>query len=127
MGLKMTLSADNNHMHFDFVDAYWAVEDIMYSTTDMTFYLYAYPSRDAKLAYLQPGVQQIVIDPETDGKLGGPPSDVYNPRLYCWQGASAISDIFPDGIPVDADAQKTAIYRFIKAYTLLPFEDVLEQ
>lgn len=116
------LAADKADVTFEIVRLY-----CLYSTTDMTFYLYAYPSREAKLAYLQPGVQQIVIDPETGGKLGGPTSDVYNPRLYCWQGASAISDIFPDGIPVDADAQKTAIYRFIKAYTLLPFEDVLEQ
>lgn len=38
-----------------------------------------------------------------------------------------IKDIFPDGIPLDADKQKTAIYNWVKVYTGLPFEDVFEE
>jgi len=39
-----------------------------------------------------------------------------------------LTNIFPDGsIPAGKDAQYTAIYNWIKEYTELPFEDVLER
>lgn len=119
MGLKMTLSKEKNCLYHDFVDAYWAISEVGYSTNACEFLLQAYPSRDAKLMHNVP-----LEDPSIG--YGAPVKEVVDSVLYIWNGIFPIVDIFPQGIPLDENAQKTAIYNFIKAYTKLPFEDVIE-
>lgn len=118
MGLCLTLNKEKNKMHYDFIDAYWSVDNISYSTSVCLFDLNAYPTRDAKLAN-----RTFHEDPS----IGYGGSDPYvDCILYTWNGVFAITDIFPNGIPLDENSQKTAIYNFVKAYTGLPFEDVFE-
>lgn len=120
MGLKLTLNRENNRLYTDFVDAYWVIDRITYSTQHMAFALICYPSRDAKM-------QNNVPMPSSTLPIGGVGVEVYGTELYRWQAQLAIIDIFPGGIPLDENTQKTAIYNWIKAYTNLPFEDVLEE
>ena len=119
MGLQLTLDKTKNSMYTTFVDAYWAIHDVYYTTDMVTFTLEAYPSREAKLME-----GQALEDPSIG--FGAGDSPVYC-RLYTWHVLEPISEIFPNGvIPVGKDAQYTAIYNWIKAYTQLPFVDVLE-
>lgn len=118
MGLQMTLAKDKNSLHHDFIDAYWCIENISYTTAICDFDLRAYPSRDAKLAY---------------GTMHGNPSVGFggsdpfvNSVLYRWNGQFSTRDLFPNGIPLDEDTQKTVLYNFVKRYTGLPFVDVFE-
>lgn len=119
MGLKLTLEKDMNHMYYDFVDAYWKLEDISYTTEHVSFALCAYPSREAsknkngKVEYGLP--------------FGGSAYQFYMPLLYKWNGAETISTVFPEGIPLGANEQLTGIYNWVKRYTGIPFEDVLEE
>lgn len=39
--------------------------------------------------------------------------------LYNWKFMARIRDIFPEGIPLDADKQKTAIYNWVKVYVVI--------
>lgn len=120
MGLRLALEKDKNKMYFDFPDAYWAIENVIFSYDLIDFSLRAFPSRESKLAN-----NQILSDP-TIGFGSG--SKVVNSILYEWHVRIELTDIFPSGaIPAGKDAQYTAIYRWIKAYTDLPFEDVLEE
>lgn len=118
MGLKLTLPADKNPMYHEFVDAYWAISDPNYSMEEIAFVLEAYPSRDAKL---------LNGKPMESSSIGfGSGGDIYSTRLYVWIVRQRITSIFPNGIPLDKDVQKTTIYNWIKAYTRLPFQDVFE-
>ena len=119
MGLKMTLPKDKNHMATEFVDAYWAITQLSYDIVGVHFKLACFPSRDAKLL---DGV--AVEDPSIGGF--GLCQPIYHPELYSWEPFFRIEDVFPEGIPLGKDAQFTIIYTFIKTYTGLPFEDVLE-
>ena len=47
--------------------------------------------------------------------------------LYQWGGIVSIQTVFPTGIPLDSNQQKSAVYNWIKAYTKLPFTDVFEE
>lgn len=38
-----------------------------------------------------------------------------------------ILDVFPEGIPLDVNSQRSAIYSYIKNTVDLPFEDVFEE
>lgn len=121
MGLKLTLLKEHNQLYHDFIDAYWAIEDVMYTTDQVHFKLYAYPSREAKLRNYS-----TLENPSIGygGPIGG--GEVYS-FLYLWNVSMALTNIFPSGsIPAGRDAQYTAIYNWIKEYTGLPFEDVLE-
>lgn len=120
MGLKLTLTKGNNHLAYDFVDAYWAITDLSYDTANCYFRLRAYPSREAKLADLSPV-------PFSTLPVGGASYPVVNCSLYMWEASIPTAQIFPSGIPLDADEQKTVVYNFIKAYTGLPYEDVFEE
>lgn len=119
MALQMTLAKDKNTMYFDFPNAYWVIEDLNYTTKAVVFRLNVYPNRESKL------MQNHVLDNPTVG-VGGA-MNVVSSRLYTWQAVTEITNIFPNGIPLSADEQKTAIYNWIKSYTGLPFIDVLEE
>ena len=115
----MTLPKDKNHMATEFVDAYWAITELSYDFSILQFKLACFPSREAKQL---DGTN--VEDPSIEGY--GSCQSVYRPELYSWTPYFGIEDVFPDGIPLGRDAQLTIIYGFIKEYTGLPFEDVLE-
>ena len=59
--------------------------------------------------------------------VGAQMMPVANTRIYIWATEVPISVIFPDGIPIDRDAQLCGIYNWVKSYTGMPFEDVLEE
>ena len=120
MGLKLTLNKNDNCLYADFVDAYWSVENIQYTTTYGYADLYCYPSREAKYK------QGEVIKEFTYG-IGGATEPTYTPKLYHWAFTFNIASVFPSGIPISEDEQMTAIYNWVKTYTGLAFEDVLEE
>lgn len=119
MGLSLSLTKGQNTLYHSFDKAYWAISDLGYDCTSCYFRLNAYPSREAKLKNLN------TLENPTIG-FGSSGSNVVNCILYTWEVQLAITDVFPSGIPLDPDEQKTAIYEWIKAYTGLPFEDVFE-
>ena len=119
MGLKMTLSKENNSLYCDFVDAYWAIDSVMHGIETVSFRLVAYPSRDAKLAN-----QFTQVNPTLG--FGRATYKMVDSELYIMPFDAPAEDIFPNGIPLGKDAQYTAIYTWIKIYTQLPFEDVFE-
>ena len=45
MGLRLTLSKENNSLFTEFKDAYWVVTNVSYSLTSVSFNLICYPSR----------------------------------------------------------------------------------
>ena len=119
MGLQMTLPKDKNGMYVDFVDAYWKTINISYTTDRVCVEVACYPSREcSKLE------GQKLENPYFD--YGGPVNNYVFSKLYSFAFIVEIKDIFPNGIPLDANEQKTAIYNFIKSYTRLPFSDVFE-
>ena len=59
--------------------------------------------------------------------VGGPSLAVYRSELYRWRGQFAIANIFPKGIPINPEEQMRTLYSFVKSYTGLAFNDVLEQ
>ena len=120
MGLRKTLTKENNHLNFDFTNAYWAISDLSYDTGSCYFRLKAYPSREAKIKDLSP-VEKSTLS------FGGASYPVVNSALYVWEGIFPIADIFPAGIPLDEDLQKKVIYNFIKKYTAENFTDVFEE
>ena len=119
MALQMNLAKDKNTMYFDFPNAYWVIEDLNYTTAAVVFRLNVYPNRESKL------MQKHVLENPSVG-VGGA-MNVVSSRLYTWQAVTEITNIFPSGIPLSEDEQKTAIYNWIKSYTGLPFIDVLEE
>lgn len=120
MGLQATLTKENNTLYADFTDAYWKVTEIRYTTNMVGFDFSCYASREASKHELE-----IMSTPSLS--FGGANRPAYEPVLYRWLGEFPIVDIFPTGIPLDENAQKTAIYNFIKRYTGLPFTDVFEE
>lgn len=121
MGLKLTLTKEHNHLYSDFIDAYWAISDVGYTTDNVIFTLFAYPSRDAKLMH-----NNSLEEPSIG--IGSPMgAGSVNSHLYIWNVQMNLTNVFPDGvIPAGRNAQYTAIYNWIKANTGLPFEDVFE-
>lgn len=119
MALSMTLQKENNHLYHEFVNAYWIVEDVAYNFDHVGFALKCYPSREAS--------KKVNSDiPTPSLPIGGCVLGIYSPCIYSWQAEFKISDVFPNGIPLGRDAQLTEIYRWVKDYTELPFEDVFE-
>ena len=119
MGLKLTLKKEKNHLYHTFEDAYWAIKEIQYTTSELYGKLICYPSREASHKQGQ----------KVEGRLtvGGPYFPIIESRLYFWEFIAPISTVFPNGIPLSEDEQKTAIYNWVKSTTGLPFEDVLEE
>lgn len=123
MGLKMTLGKELNALAYEFKDAYWAITDLSYDTKACYFRLRAYPNREAKLAHLT----QV---PVSYLPFGCAVSPVVNCVLYNWDAIFEIASVFPTGIPLDENQQKTMVYNFIKAYSKklnIFFEDVFEE
>ena len=119
MGLKLTLPKECNHLDYEFKDAYWSISELSYDTKNCLFRLSAYPTREAKLANLSPLAPTLL-------PVGSSAYPVVNCELYLWEAIIPVQSIFLNGIPLDENEQKTSIYKFIKAYTRLPFEDVFE-
>lgn len=122
MGLSMTLPKDKNQMYFEFEDAYWAIDQLLYTTDLIDFRLVAYPTREAKLK------NYTTLENPSIGYGTANGAGTVACGLYTWHVSMDLTIIFPDGvIPAGRDAQYTAIYNWIKEYTQLPFEDVFEE
>lgn len=119
MGLQLTLDKEKNQFYYTFVDAYWCVKEIAYSTEDMYARLVCYPNRES--SHKQGTVVPSALS------VGGSYLPVVDSAIYHWQFTAKIVDVFPNGIPLNENEQKTAIYNWVKAYTGIPFEDVLEE
>ena len=122
MGLKMTLPRECNNLQYEFKDAYWSITEIAYDTEFCYFVLACYPSREHKLIHGESMPEPVL-------PIGGVISNIIQTELYRWKGTFAITDIFPEYIPLDSNKQKTTIYNFIKAFTArlyINFEDVFE-
>lgn len=120
MGLRLTLKKEDNLLYNEFTDAYWKINDLRYSTDNTVFELCCFPSREASK-------KNLSSVPSSSLPVGGAVGPVYNTKLYTWLAAFNTRDIFPQGIPLDSNEQKSTIYEFIKSYTELPFEDVFEE
>lgn len=119
MGLRLTLSKENNSLFTEFKDAYWVVTNVSYSLTSVSFNLICYPSREARHLDNTPLSASSL-------PIGGASLSVIKPELYRWRGQFAIAQIFPNGIPINPDEQIKTIYSFVKSCTGLSFDDVLE-
>ena len=119
MGLKLTLEKEKNHLYRTFENAYWAIKEINYTTSELYGKLICYPSREASHK------QGQRVEGHFD--VGGSHFPIIEAKLYCWEFLAPISTVFPNGIPISEDEQKTAIYKWVKSYTELPFTDVLEE
>lgn len=123
MALSLTLEAKENVLYKKFDNAYWCVENIAFGSADnimyVNFELNTYPSRDAKYKNLQP------LEP-SELPIGGAIGIAYSPLIHTWQATFKVSDVFKSGIPLEESEQKRILYYFVKEYTKLPFEDVLE-
>lgn len=125
MGLKLTLKKEDNKMYYDFVDAYWKIEDVFFNNGSdgnsfLNFSLVAYPSREASKKILESIPNSPTIP------VGGAGAIAYDPRIWYWSATFKTLEVFPNGIPITETEQKDEIYKLVKKYTGLPFEDVLE-
>lgn len=119
MALSLDLNKKDNHMYVDFKDAYWVIKEIAYNPELASFRLVCYPSREASKMYL--------VEPSSTFSYGGMTQPTYEPSLRVWECVVNIKEIFPKGIPLGINTQKTAIYKWIKDYTGLPFKDIFEE
>ena len=121
MGLKYSLKSDQNHICLDFIDAYWVIEEIKYINNNAIGILRCFPSREIskKEGCRYTGWETI--------KIGGPAFQYVKACLWEWEFMFPVEEVFPYGIPISEDEQKTAIYNWIKDYTGIPFEDVYEE
>lgn len=119
MGLQLRLPKESNNLYFDFDNAYWYLTELGYDTDNCYFCLTAFPTREIRLA-------QGTLLPENPLPIGGVASNCVKADIYRWRGIFPTADIFPNGIPLDSNVQKTYVYNFIKAYTGLPWADVFE-
>lgn len=122
MGLKLTLPKTANGIGCDFIDAYWVIEDLRYEMQESglfaIFWLNCYPTREA---------YELTGHSVGNIGIGRPILAVYNGKLYEFIGLERVERLFPDGIPVSSDEQKTVLYNYIKSTSGLPFEDVFEE
>ena len=119
MGLKLTLSKENNTLYHDFLDAYWHIDNIVYTTTQVGGVLKCFPSREASL---KSGTQ---ISPNLP--IGNSIFPLVDACIYRWDFIFDLSKVFKDSIPLNKNEQVTAIYEAVKEYIGLPFEDVFEE
>ena len=124
MALSLTVKKQDNPLFIEFIDAYWCVENINFSTIDkqmyVSFNLNTYPSREARYKNLYP------IEQTGEIPIGGASKIAYDTTLRRWEATFRAIDIFPEGIPMTEDEQKLILYEWIKDYTKLPFIDVFE-
>ena len=120
MGLEYTLGAEQNHVGIEFKNAYWVVKDIKFMAGNAVGTLECFPNRELSKLEGQrlTGWESIPV--------GGPTYQFHRARLWAWEFMFPLREAFPDGIPIDEDAQKTAIYNWIKANTGIGFRDVFE-
>ena len=124
MAILMDLPKEDNVLYTDFPNAYWSIENIIFSTSNGVAYtqfsFFAYASRESKYKGMYPV--------EVTLSWGGPIGLAYMPRLHSWEATFPTLDIFPDGIPVQESDQKDILYGFIKDYlNLSDVIDVLEE
>lgn len=119
MGLQLTLDKTQNQMYHTFTDAYWAIKEIRYTTELLYGKLICYPSREASKKQGEKVTGALVV--------GGPYLPIVDCGLYQWEFSANIADVFPNGIPLSENEQKTTIYNWIKTYTgITDWVDVLE-
>ena len=119
MGLRLTLSKENNTLYYDFFDAYWHIENIVYTTTQVGGVLKCYPSRESSLK------NETKISPNLN--IGNSIFPLVDACIYRWDFIFDLSKVFKDNIPLDKNEQITSIYEYVKKYTGLPFKDVYEE
>lgn len=126
MGLKLTLTENQNFMGTEFKDAYWKITNFGLGEYNgdyiVSIKLSAYPSREASIkADNMEEVGSINV-------FGASARPIYEPVLYEWNAMFPVSAIYPEGIPSDMDQAKTTAYSFIKEYlSEVPFTDVFEE
>jgi len=128
MGLLMDLNKENNHLHFDFPNAYWIIDYVTFGTPEggdgsvmVMFSFKAFPTREAKLATDTNTAVQVLLG------FGGPTQGITRAELYSWTGEFRASDIFPSGIPTTKEEQLALLYPFVKYYlNLTNAVDVME-
>ena len=119
MALSMTLTKDKNRLYVDFIDAYWVIDDLFYTTDTIHFSLKCYPNRESKEMN-----NHVLDNPSVDFGCG---SRVVDSLIYSWNVNMDLRNIFSNGvIPAGKDAQYPAIYKWVKKHTGLPFRDVFE-
>ena len=128
MGLLMDLDKDCNALAHAFPMAYWSIESVSFSSDGpdasvmVSFFLHAYPDRQAKLDTAR--FAQVV--PFRD--FGEPVAQTVDARLYRWAALFPAAMIFTGGIPIRREDQLAILYPFVKQYlNLVDVVDVLEE
>ncbi len=123
MGLQLTVPKTANALYADFIDAYWRIDDIIFSNANgesyVTFELNTYPSRESANMSKKP------LNDSTFS-VGGATAIAYSTCIRSWQAQFKTADVFTNGIPVTEAEQKQVLYALVKSYTQLNFADVLE-
>lgn len=123
MGLKLTVNKADNALYADFIDAYWRIDNIVFSNGNgigyVSFELNTYPSRESA------NMEKYPITSNTF-PVGGATAIAYSTKIRTWLASFKIADVFTDSIPLTEAGQKDVLYAFVKSYTNLNFEDVLE-
>jgi len=123
MALQMPLDKENNHLYVDWESAYWVVENIRVGNQNglatVAFDFCAYPSREARLAFLMPIASNL--------PFGGPSRIAVEPILYQWTAVFPATSVFGESLPLTESGQRAVLYPFVKTYLgLAEAVDVLE-
>ncbi len=123
MGLKLTVNKADNALYADFIDAYWRIDNIVFSNANgvgyVAFELNTYPSRESA------NINKSPIASNTF-PIGGTTAIAYSTKIRTWLASFKTAEVFTDGIPLTEAGQKDVLYALVKSYTNLSFEDVLE-
>jgi len=120
MALKKLLSEEYTHLHYDFPQAYWRIENINFGTEGGEFFvrfeLVCYPDQDAAWNTTEPQMLDFGTFAHT-GKV-----------LYRWLPLFRWSDISADPVPPSEGAQKKVLYPYLKQAVsyLQDAEDIFE-
>lgn len=121
MGMQKVLLAQNNGLKVDFPNAYWRIENIIFSTEGADFYvsfqLHAYASYES-------ASNNDEVTP-----LGVGTTTIYSTVLYKWNAIEKWSVISTGLVPITEEGQKSILYPFIKSQVpyLSDAIDVLEE
>lgn len=123
MGLQLTVYKEDNALYADFVNAYWRIDNIVFSNANgvgyVSFELNTYPSRESANMNLHSITSNTF-------PVGGATAIAYSTKIRTWLATFKSADVFTEGIPLTETAQKDVLYALVKSYTGLPFTDVLE-
>lgn len=123
MGLQLTVYKEDNALYADFVNAYWRIDNIVFSNANgvgyVSFELNTYPSRESANMNLHSITSNTF-------PIGGATAIAYSTKIRTWLATFKSADVFTEGIPLTESAQKDVLYALVKSYTGLPFTDVLE-